>query len=44
VLGKDEETKARPNGITQKEEVQIEKPQDLSSGAAQVAKVQIEKP
>ncbi len=44
VLGKDEETKIRPNGTTQEEKVQTEKPQDLKSGATQEEEVQPEKP
>jgi hypothetical protein len=44
VLGKDEETKTRPNGTTQEEEMQTEEPQDLRSGAIEEEEVQLEKP
>ncbi len=43
VSGQDEEIKVRPNGIVKEEEVQIEEPQDLKSGAIQ-KEVNLEKP
>jgi hypothetical protein len=40
VLGQDEKTKARPNGVLQEEQVKIEEPWELRSGVVHEEKVQ----
>jgi hypothetical protein len=44
VLGQNEETKARPNGIAHGEEMQTKEPHDFKSGATQEEEVHINKP
>ncbi len=44
VSNQDKEIEAGPNGTTQEEEMQIEKPHDLKSGIVQEVDIQTEKP